>query len=73
MKPALFLSSSILIYEDALLNTAKKNDKEDSYKLAKPLRLGELPEMTRAIIELEHHNVNIMYRYRYKQKKGHCS
>ncbi|GEM_PF-4473087 len=73
MKPALFLSSSILTYEDALLNTAKKNDKEDSYKLAKLLRLGELPEVTRAIIELVHYNVNIMYRERYKQKKLHCS
>lgn len=28
-----------------IFNTAKKNDKEDSYKLAKLLRLGELPEV----------------------------
>jgi len=27
-----------------IFNTGKKNDKEDSYKLAKLLRLGELPE-----------------------------
>lgn len=27
-----------------IFNTAKKNDREDSYKLAKLLRLGELPE-----------------------------
>ncbi len=28
-----------------IFNTAKKNDKEDSYKLAKLLRLGELPDV----------------------------
>lgn len=28
-----------------IFNTAKKNDREDSYKLAKLLRLGELPEV----------------------------
>ena len=28
-----------------IFNTARKNDKEDSYKLAKLLRLGELPEV----------------------------
>ena len=28
-----------------IFNTTKKNDKEDSYKLAKLLRLGELPEV----------------------------
>lgn len=28
-----------------IFNTSKKNDKEDSYKLAKLLRLGELPEV----------------------------
>ncbi len=28
-----------------IFNTVKKNDKEDSYKLAKLLRLGELPEV----------------------------
>ena len=28
-----------------IFNTAKKNDKEDSYKLAKLLRLKELPEV----------------------------
>ena len=28
-----------------IFNTARKNDREDSYKLAKLLRLGELPEV----------------------------
>ena len=28
-----------------IFNTARKNDKEDSYKLEKLLRLGELPEV----------------------------
>ena len=28
-----------------IFNTGKKNDKEDSYKLAKLFRLGELPEV----------------------------
>lgn len=28
-----------------IFNTSKKNDKEDSYKLAKLLRIGELPEV----------------------------
>ena len=28
-----------------IFKTVKKNDKEDSYKLAKLLRLGELPEV----------------------------
>jgi len=30
---------------DLIFNTTKKNDREDSYKLAKLLRLGELPEV----------------------------
>ncbi|MEM3845123.1 MAG: hypothetical protein QXU98_05420 [Candidatus Parvarchaeota archaeon] len=28
-----------------IFNSSKKNDREDSYKLAKSLRLGELPDV----------------------------
>ena len=45
-----------------IFNTAKKNDKEDSYKLAKLLRLNELPEVY--IPSMESDDLRSITRYR---------
>ena len=45
-----------------IFNSAKKNDREDSYKLAKLLRLGELPEVH--IPSKETDDLKTLVRYR---------